>query len=176
MLKELYCCPEYLVDDNGFVISKMGKPLKPSVNRKGYQIITVMINGKRKSMSVHTAVARTYCDGYSPELQVNHKDGNKLNNSASNLEWVSGFYNTRHAIETLGHDNKNEKNHAAKEVVGKDKNTGTIIYKFPCVMTAGRYFSPNNETRARHIENIICCIAGGYGNKKSYRNCVWFYV
>lgn len=102
MVKPLFCCSEYLVDDRGFVISKRGKPLKPSTNHHGYQIINVMINGKRKGLGVHTAVARAFCDGYSPELQVNHKDGCKTNNQASNLEWVTALENTRHAIDELG--------------------------------------------------------------------------
>ena len=176
MVKQLYCCPEYLVDDGGFVISKRGKPLKPSVNHAGYHIITIMVNGQRKSLSVHTAVAMAFCEGYSQGLQVNHKDGNKNNNSATNLEWVTPMENMRHAFDTLGFNNSNENNPKAKEVVGKDKKTGKIIYRFPCVMMAARHFSPEDEARERHIEQLICGIAGGYGEKKSYRSCVWRYT
>lgn len=177
MVKPLFCCSDYLVDDRGFVISKRGKPLKPSINHRGYQIINVMVNGKRIGLGVHTAIARAFCDGFSPELQVNHKDGNKTNNKASNLEWVTAVENVQHAINELGFNNKEENNPNAKAVIGKDKKTLEIIYSFPSLISAGRYFSDGNEKRARRIQNIICMVIKGdcYG-KKSYKGCVWEYV
>lgn len=175
MVKPLFCCSDYLVDDRGFVISKRGKPLKPSTNHKGYQIINIMKNGKRIGLGVHTAVARAFCDGYSVDLQVNHKDGNKKNNTASNLEWVTALENTRHAIDMLGFDNREENNWNAKAISGYDKHTNEKLYSFPSVATAGRYFSPNDENRARHIQQLICGIASGWSDKKSYKNCIWKY-
>lgn len=177
MVKPLFCCPDYLVDDRGFVISKRGKPLKPSLNHHGYQIINVMINGKRKGLGVHTAVARTFCDGFSPELQVNHKDGNKTNNNASNLEWIAPMENVRHAIDKLGYNNKEGNNSNAKAVIGKDKKTLEIVYRFPALISAGRYFSNNDENRAKHIRNIIYkVIDGRYYGRRTYKNCVWEYA
>lgn len=176
MTKPLFCCSEYLVDDAGFVISKRGKPLKPSTNHSGYQIIQVMIDGKRKGLSVHTAVARAFCEGYAPGLQVNHKDGNKKNNAASNLEWVTPAENMRHSAEVLGNDNRGGRHCNAKEVVGKSKVTGETLFVFPSVMSAARYFSPEDKKRARHIADIIYGIAGGYGTKRSYRSCLWNYT
>lgn len=134
-----------------------------------------MIDGVRKSLGVHTAVARAFCEGYSPELQVNHKDGNKTNNAASNLEWMTPGDNTRHAREVLGFNNMNESNPNAKAVIGRDKVTGEIVYQFPCVMTAARHFSPTDEKRARCIQNVISRIALGCKGKKSYCGCVWSY-
>ena len=80
MVKPIFCSNEYLVDSRGFVIGKKGNPLKPSINHKGYEIIQLMIDGKRIGIAVHTLVARAFCNGYSPEKQVNHKDGVKTNN------------------------------------------------------------------------------------------------
>ena len=82
------------------MISKRGTPLKPSTNHSGYQMINIMNNGKRVGLAVHTAVARAFCNGYAPNLQVNHKDGNKSNNAANNLEWVTPLENT-HLIPKL---------------------------------------------------------------------------
>lgn len=176
MVKPLFCCSEYLVDDRGFVISKKGKPLKPSTNHRGYQIINVMINGKRKGLGVHTAVARAFCDGYSPELQVNHKDGCKTNNQASNLEWVTALENTRHAIDELGFNKIEENNPKARTIIGKDKNTLEILYSFPALIAAGRYFANGDEKRARHIQNIIHQVIHKKKGRKSYRGCLWFYI
>lgn len=41
-----------------------------------------------------------FLDDYSEELQVNHIDGNKLNNSVDNLEMVTGKENVLHSIKT----------------------------------------------------------------------------
>lgn len=78
MVKPLFCCSDYLVDSRGFVLSKKkGTPLKYSLNPRGYCIINLMINGKPVGLSVHSAVAHTFLDGYEDGLQVNHIDGNK---------------------------------------------------------------------------------------------------
>ena len=100
MVRPLFCSSEYMVDDRGFVLSKRGKPLKPSINHDGYQIVNLMIDGKRVGLAVHMAVARAFCDGFVEGLQVNHIDGVKTNNTKENLEWVTPSENTQHAVET----------------------------------------------------------------------------
>lgn len=55
-------------------------------------------NGEMETVRVGALVARAWCPGYAPGMQVNHKDGNTLNNKASNLEWVTGAENNAHAI------------------------------------------------------------------------------
>lgn len=104
MLKPLYLCSDYIVSDEGYVISKLKHtPLKPSINHKGYHMINVMVDGKRIGLGIHSAVACTFLGDHYPEgLQVNHKDGNKLNNKLENLEWVTPKENMKHAIEVLG--------------------------------------------------------------------------
>ena len=42
MLKELFLCKDYLVSDEGYVLGKNGKRLKPSLNHNGYQIINII--------------------------------------------------------------------------------------------------------------------------------------
>lgn len=54
-------------------------------------------NRKQRQFFVHRLVASAYCDGYDPLLTVNHKDGNKLNNHYTNLEWVTRSENSLHA-------------------------------------------------------------------------------
>ena len=175
MVKPLFCSSEYLVDDEGFVISKKGKPLKPSKNIRGYMMINVMIDGKRIGMGVHTAVARAFCDGYSPEMEVNHKDGDKGNNRADNLEWVTPVENVRHCRTVLGFNNREESHPNARAIIGCDKYTDEIVYDFPSIISAGRYFSNGSEFRARQIQDVIWkVIKGGYG-KNTYRGCVWKY-
>lgn len=49
---------------------------------------------------VHRLVAEAFVEGYQEGFQVNHIDGNKVNNCADNLEWVSGSANIIHARKT----------------------------------------------------------------------------
>lgn len=99
----LYACKEYSIDTNGIIYGKNNMPLKPSINHNGYQIVNLMIDGKRVGYSVHTLVATQFLGKQSSiKNQVNHKDGIKTNNAISNLEWVSQSENIQHSINVLG--------------------------------------------------------------------------
>jgi elongation factor P hydroxylase len=51
-------------------------------------------------MFVHRLIARAFVPGYSPELSVNHMNGNKLDNRPENLEWMTLAENSAHAWKT----------------------------------------------------------------------------
>ncbi len=59
-------------------------------------------NNKPKNARVNIIVADCWCFNDDPvnKVEVNHKDGNKLNNHASNLEHTTKSQNQRHAIDT----------------------------------------------------------------------------
>lgn len=70
-------------------------------NSYGYFVTKLKrVDGSRKSILVHRLVAWEFVS-YRREinLQINHKDGNKLNNTYWNLEWVTPKENTHHAFE-----------------------------------------------------------------------------
>lgn len=71
--------------------------LKYGISNSGYATITLCKNKKKYTKTIHRIMAETFF-GYST-LQVNHKDGNKLNNNILNLEYVTKSENTRHAIK-----------------------------------------------------------------------------
>lgn len=75
------------------------KPQFPGYPR-GYLFVQISRNKKDTRFFVHRLVASAYCSGFAPGLTVNHIDGNKLNNHASNLEWVTKKENLRHAHST----------------------------------------------------------------------------
>lgn len=172
MRKPLYCCPEYIVDSDGYVLSKrFRKPLKYSINAKGYAIINIMVNGKRKGLGVHTAVARTFLKDYKNGLQVNHKDGNKLNNNINNLEWVTGSENMQHAVNVLGKC-INDKNGNAKSIQALDKQ-GNIIYNYTSIAECAKDIAKQKQQNCRHIETAIWRVLKGY--RKTYMGLYWQY-
>lgn len=94
---------------------KKGKILKPFLNRKGYPIVDVPMNGLRKTISVHILITKTFVPNPENKPQVNHKDGNKLNSAAWNLEWCTNKENITHAsINGLLIRPKGEKHSLAK--------------------------------------------------------------
>ena len=54
-------------------------------------------HGNMTSMKIHRLVAEAFIPNPEGKPQVNHKDGNTLNNHMDNLEWVTGLENVTHA-------------------------------------------------------------------------------
>lgn len=102
--------PRYEVSNLGNIRStRNGRPKYCLISAAGYWETQFKIDGKRLTVKVHRLVAHAFLEPPSKELIehcssnypyvvcVNHKDGNKLNNNISNLEWVSHKENSKHA-------------------------------------------------------------------------------
>lgn len=72
--------------------------LKP-ILLEGYPSVSIRVNGVVKLKKIHRLVAETFIENPDNLPQINHKDGNKLNNSIVNLEWCTPKHNIKHAIE-----------------------------------------------------------------------------
>lgn len=83
---------------NGKIKDKM--ILKPKVDNRGYVNLTLMVNHKKRSYRLHRLVALLFIPNTLNKPQINHKDGNKLNNCINNLEWVTAKENVAHAFRT----------------------------------------------------------------------------
>lgn len=75
------------------------RDISPCKARHGYLEVAVLYQGKRVKERLHRLIALAFVPGYQDGLTVNHIDGNKLNNAADNLEWVSLSRNTQHQWE-----------------------------------------------------------------------------
>lgn len=77
--------------------------LKGWIDSVGYQAVALTADDNTvKQLKVHRIVADVFCanDNPSTKTQVNHIDGDKLNNNHTNLEWCTPSHNTKHAHNT----------------------------------------------------------------------------
>lgn len=75
------------------------KRVKCSTDSDGYLVCHLNIDGKRSHHKLHRLVAQLYIPNPNNLPQVNHKDGDKTNNSPDNLEWCTAKENTIHAVK-----------------------------------------------------------------------------
>jgi len=71
------------------------------LNHKGYCKVSLSRKNKSKNHRVHRLVAIAFLENNNYNLEVNHKDFNKLNNHVDNLEWVTGEENIKHYQDFL---------------------------------------------------------------------------
>lgn len=81
--------------------AKTKKIRKENVLPKGYCFVTGSLGSRNQKITFknHRVVAETFLPNPDNLPEVNHKDGNKLNNQVSNLEWCTGAENMKHASE-----------------------------------------------------------------------------
>lgn len=78
----------YEVSETGEVF-KGAKQLKPFCNPGGYAQVGLSKNFKQYTRLIHRLVAQAFCSNPLQLQIVDHIDGNRLNNNAVNLRWVS---------------------------------------------------------------------------------------
>lgn len=100
--KEIPKFPMYSVTDQGQIYSEhSNRFLTPELNKsKGYLRVTLYVEGKRKKLLVHVLVAESFIPNPDNKPYINHINGNKLDNSVGNLEWVTHAENMSHAFST----------------------------------------------------------------------------
>lgn len=108
-------CPDYKISTSGKIKClknirkrRIGDLIEPYIAKCTSYYPTVALCGKTK-LYVHRLVAKTFL-GEPNGLHVNHKDGNKLNNNVSNLEYCTRSENAIHAYRTGLKSTKGENN------------------------------------------------------------------
>lgn len=138
--------PEYEISNKGNVRNKKTKHIiVASPNKKGYYHLGLYANGQRKNVYVHQLVAEAFllC-GSQPNMEVNHKDGDKSNNTVENLEWCTRSENTKHAFKN-----------------GLKKPIDHPFSKRVKVVETGKEY-----------ESIRKCAVAVNGDRKSIHNCL----
>jgi len=107
---------KYYISKCGNILSFKGsnpKILSSGLNKStGYIAYYLCRNNKRETKTLHRLLAMTFLPNFSPKLQVDHKDNNKLNNDLSNLHMVTASDNQRNKLRYsgvyLGYDKRYE--------------------------------------------------------------------
>ena len=85
---------------------------------------------------IHRLVAEAFISNPEDKREVNHKDGNRLNNCADNLEWVTRSENQIHSYKVLGrksslkHEPKKLNAEQAKEIFRADGTNADIARRY----------------------------------------------
>ena len=93
---------DYRVSDDGKIWNiRKEFEVTQTVSSDGYATVTLRLGvGRRRTFRVHRLVAEAFIPNPDDKPEVNHIDGVKLNNEASNLEWVTHAENIKHAWDT----------------------------------------------------------------------------
>jgi len=160
--------PRYIIYSDGRVYSSIGRKfLKPNLDSDGYLKLDL---GKGRTRTIHRLVATTFIPNPENLPQVNHEDGDKFNNYASNLVWCDSAYNNKHAYY-IGLNYYREPPHfygkdhpMAKGVIQLTINTLEVLNTFDTITEAALSVGkPNGHS------NIASCCHGRRGKAYGYR-------
>lgn len=90
---------KYLISNFGNIKNTKTNYILETNNKTGYSTVLITHQNISVTHKVHILVAESFLENDNPNNVVNHKDGNKLNNNVSNLEWTSQSNNTIHAYK-----------------------------------------------------------------------------
>ena len=143
---------------------------KQIISKTGYYTCMLNKNGKIKLFKVHRLIAEAFIPNPNNYPIINHKDGNKLNNDISNLEWCNYSHNGKEAYR-LGLIKNNtygikKYNNSLKIKVNQYDLKGNFIKKWKCISDIQKEL--NYATT-----NICRCCKGTYKTAYGY---IWKYA
>ena len=150
------------IDSMGRKRFRAGQQLNPDIAPNGYYRVTLAKNGQKKQKYLHRLLAEHFIPNPENLPQINHKDGNKLNCSLDNLEWVTVQENVIHAYKhglinhvrgekhpNYGKTGRNSKN--ARRVEARNVVTGEVKQYEAIIETKADGFLPSEVSRcAKH--------------------------
>ena len=160
----------YSVSSIGRVRNDLTDKIKaPRVDKYGYARVDIYKDGKPYREKIHRLVSNAFIPNPEHKPQVNHINGNKLDNSIGNLEWTTASENMQHCVKTglftpsRGMPGKKNPNAGRPGKPIRIKETGEVFNSITeCAKAIG-----GNDT------GILDNIAGG---RKSHRGFTFEYI
>ena len=149
---------------DGYFVSNMGRVKKKSKRYKDYYLLSITYNkisgygyvsmvnndGKAKNLNISRLVAHNFVDGHSDiKNTIDHKDANKRNNRASNLEWVSQRENNCRAYKNGKPSNKAYSKRGKFKKIIMDN-----AYEFKTIVALAKFLQVSETQVGRYIDGI----------------------
>jgi hypothetical protein len=170
----------YQVSNLGRVLSLISNKILKNffVGRGGYHRVDLCKDKVRKPYRVHRLVAEAFIPNINNKPQVNHIDGNRINNNVENLEWCTNSENNKHAWESGLREEYREKlsermkgnkigESSRKRAVLKIDESEEVIGTFNSLKEAGLEYGENAYT------TISKCCSGKIDKAYGFR---WVYA
>lgn len=145
---------------------RTGKTIKAVEVTGGYLQIRLWVNQKSYNRLLHRVVASAFISNPYNKPEVNHIDGNKLNNCADNLEWVTRSENQRHRYNILQHRGHNPSTKEANESCMKKVICIETGKEFKSITAAAVAYGGKQPELSKHL----------LGEKENYKGMHWRYV
>lgn len=136
--------------------------LKGRLSKSGYLQVSIRndLTGKQENQYIHRLVAFHWIDNPKNKKEVNHKDGNKLNNSVDNLEWVTSSENQIHRQKVL------RKNKTSQRKIGRYDKDNNLLQEYDSILSAAKSFGKSRV----NIDNVL------QGKQKTAYSFIWKYL
>ena len=136
-----------------------GDVLNLHLNAKGYPIVTLVYQGKHHTIAVHKLVALFFVPNTLSLPEINHKDENKTNNRADNLEWCNRSYNVQYGTGIT------RRTRTLSRPLCQYNYNGELVRTWPSVKDAARQNNLDASCLTRCAEGMI----------RTFKGYIWLY-
>lgn len=173
--KKIISYDGYFVNKKGIIIStRKGHEIRLKVSMSGqYRGVNLYNDTKPKKFYIHRLVAYYFVKNPHNKPEVNHKNGNKFDNRATNLEWCTSSENKKHAFKNglnyISESNKRNKKKTTEVCsipIKQYSLDGKLINSFKSSMEAQRKLG----VKQGGISNAL------RGMAKTYMGYIWKYA
>lgn len=149
--------------------------LKTVPNTYGYPTVVLSNAKKKKTLTIHIAVAKAFIQNWEMKPTVNHKDGNKNNNIVENLEWATYSDQLKHSYTNHLREKPFGKLNTMYGKYGKDNPRSKPILQYDLDGNFIKEWENAYEIRRKlgYWQNAIyqCCL----GRRKAAYKYIWKY-